>query len=72
MNELQLKLVRGYGTRILLSCSPLYYLALSTYSQLRPSRLIGRYFSMTFFFGSSIGHSYVLVKELPRLSSDWS
>ena len=72
MNELQLELVQGYGTRIPLSCSPMYFLTLSTYSQLRPSRSLGQYFSTTFVLGNSIGHNYVLVIELPRLSSDWS
>ena len=28
---------------------PLYFLALSTYSQLRPSRLVGQYFSKAIF-----------------------
>ena len=49
LNELQLELVQGYGTKILLSCSPLYFLVLSTYSQLRPSRLVGQYFSKAIF-----------------------
>ena len=42
------------------------------YSQLRPSRSTGQYFSKAFFLRSSIGHSYVLVIELPGLSLDGS
>ena len=72
LNELRLKLVRGHGTRIPLSCSPLYFLTLTTYSQLGPSRSLGQYFSIAFFLESFIGHSYILTIELPELSSDWS
>ena len=46
-------------------------IALSTYSQLRPSRLICQYFSKTFFLKNSIGHG-VLAIELPGQSSYWS